>query len=292
MPRQPLEPWLPRWSTSANQRWVIDGSPAAAADGGRPGSLDHTTEGVMFPQEVVDKVSLMLRAGDLATRAVLVIGDDDYLSIAAARTGLPAGVHVIDYSQEVVEVVNMASEEEGHNVEEATTILTAEVLDVRSALPERLRGSFDVVAFEPDTTLRVIELWLSRAAAALRPVATSTIYMGISSKEMSPRKLLEIERMLLESGFSITDVLRDFSRYPCDPKQDVEDVRRTTVLEGAEYIACDVHGWYRTTLIRAELVVNEVSTIIPAEQNVEGLSQNDWWCDVETYCPAQTSEKK
>ena len=89
----------------------------------------------------------------------------------------------------------------------------AGIYDVREDLPSDVLGLYDVFITDPVETLPGIRLFLSRAASGLKGEGSAG-YFGLTTQESSLRKWREIERMLMDMNFAITDILRRFSTYP------------------------------------------------------------------------------
>src|SRR5690242_19577530 len=110
---------------------------------------------------------LMLETGALEGKRVLILGDDDSLSIAIGLVGralrqddLTRGVTVIEADPRRAAFLRAtaASEQIAMDVIEH---------DLRAPLPGSLAGAFDVAATDPPYTLPGAKLFLARAAAAL-----------------------------------------------------------------------------------------------------------------------------
>jgi len=119
------------------------------------------------PQTAILRAVLMLQHGDLEGRKILILGDDDSLSIAiglvrrALVQGEPThGVVVIESDARRVSFLREAAREEK---------IAVEVIehDLREPLPPQLRRAFDVTATDPSYTLAGAKLFLARAAEAL-----------------------------------------------------------------------------------------------------------------------------
>ena len=225
-------------------------------------------EGNMYPESNVERLAFMLERGDLRGKRILLLGDDDFLSLAIAKTGVAEYVAVLDLDERIIGLCQAAG-------------VVAQVYDVTEPLPGDFAGAFDVVIMEPETTIVAAMLWMSRGVQALRG-PRSALYYGVASIELSPRKLLAVERLALDMNFALTDLLRDFSTYPCDDPQDVNDIQVTTKAKGAVYGACDV-DWYKTSLHRFELIGAPRPVIVDAyEGPADAIS-----CDAEAYCAGQ-----
>ncbi len=209
---------------------------------GRPLPLEEYDQGYIAPEDVLLRAGFMLERGDVAGRSILLIGDDDLLSIALALTGVAKRVHALDADSRVVEFINSAASELDAELE-------AEVYDVRKPLPEELAGEFDVFVTDPVETLPGITLFLSRGAEGLRGRGCSG-YFGLTTLEAGVGKWYRIQGVLQEMGFAITDIRRRFSVYPCEESNffRYQEKLRVVKVLGSR---CD-HHWFRSAFCRVE----------------------------------------
>lgn len=210
----------------------------------RPLPVEDYDQGYISPEDVLKRVAFMYERGDLAASEILVIGDDDLLSIAAALTGLPSRVLAIDIDERLVSFINSVAEE--HNLN-----LKARSYDVQEPLSEELARSFDVFVSDPVETIEGIKLFLSRGAASLRGEG-SAAYFGLTTLEASRKKWYEIQRMLHRMGFVVTDIRRRFSVYPCEDTNFFRYQDKLRIVKKLR-VPCDYH-WFKSALYRIEAI--------------------------------------
>jgi hypothetical protein len=152
---------------------------------------------------------LMFRTGALEGRRVLILGDDDSLSVAIGLLGsaldkgdLTRGVTVIESDPRRVGFLREAA------AREAIAIDVVEH-DLRYPLPDRLAGAFDTVATDPPYTLAGAILFLGRAAAALEGDGACFF----SFTRWPGGELAELQRVMLDLGFAVRAVHPGFNRY-------------------------------------------------------------------------------
>jgi hypothetical protein len=152
---------------------------------------------------------LMFRTGALEGRRVLILGDDDSLSVAIGLLGsaldkgdLTRGVTVIESDPRRVGFLREAA------AREAIAIDVVEH-DLRYPLPDRLAGAFDTVATDPPYTLAGAILFLGRAAAALKGDGACFF----SFTRWPGGELAELQRVMLDLGFAVRAVHPGFNRY-------------------------------------------------------------------------------
>ncbi|HXM53787.1 MAG TPA: bis-aminopropyl spermidine synthase family protein [Candidatus Dormibacteraeota bacterium] len=185
------------------------------------GRLEALLEGVPAVDRALDqahctvetklrRVAYLWDAGALSGRSVLLLGDDDQVAIAiglaATALGLrpPSRLVVLDVDPAVVAFAGAGLERLG-----ATAELV--VHDVRRPLPERLRSGFDAVLTDPPYTPAGAELFLSRAAAALRPEPGRQAFLCLGARP--PDEGVAVQGAIAGMGFAIHRLVRNFNEY-------------------------------------------------------------------------------
>lgn len=209
----------------------------------RPKASPEFDQGYVTPEVTVLRVALMLERGDLPGRDLLLLGDD-LTSLAAALSGLPRRVHVLDVDGRLVDFINETARRRGWDH------VRAERYDVRDDLPDPLRGRFDVFFTDPVETVPGLLLFLSRCTEALRGPGAAG-YFGLSALESSKAKWLPIQRGLLEMGYAITEALPQFQEYEID---EVLDRGYRIVTKAPVPLPEPDVRFYTSTVFRLELV--------------------------------------
>lgn len=183
-------------------RLAADGAPGAKAE------LDQTH------CTVATKISRVLRmqeANALAGQRILVLGDDDLVSVAiaefAARAGIQASLRrlaVLDADGDVLDWI--AGRLPGTGVR-------AELVrhDLREPLPAGLAGGFDVVLTDPPYTVAGAELFLSRAVCALGPQAGRHVFFSFGARR--PDETIAVQRAMAEMGLAVRSLTPGFNEY-------------------------------------------------------------------------------
>jgi len=163
------------------------------------------------PETSIMRALLMLETGALEGRRVLVLGDDDSVSIAIGLIGkslrgtdLTRRLAVVDADARRLSFISDVARDERFAVDVVHH-------DLREPLPEHLRGNFDVVETDPPYTLAGARLFLARGAEALMPAASGQVFFSFA--EWSGEQLLELEQLSLELGFAIRRIRSGFNRY-------------------------------------------------------------------------------
>jgi N4-bis(aminopropyl)spermidine synthase len=156
------------------------------------------------------RVLAMHEADALVGRRVLLLGDDDLISIAihglVRRFGSAptiANLTIVDIDRNVVEFARRALVGAPFPV----SILRH---DLREPLPSHLLDAFDTVATDPPYTVAAARLFLSRAAAALAG-ADGDVFLSFGSRR--PRAAAAVQRAIAEMGFVIRRLVPDFNEY-------------------------------------------------------------------------------
>lgn len=209
----------------------------------RPAATPEFDQGCVTSEVSVLRVALMAERGDLAGRDLLLVGDDDLTSLAAALSGLPRRVLVLEVDPRLVDFVNEAARRQGWRH------VAAERYDVREPLPPDLRGRFDAFFTDPVETVPGFLLFLSRCAEALRGPGAAG-YFGLSALESSRAKWRRLQRGLLSMGFAITDALPAFQEYALEGvlERGYRVVTEAPVMPGEPDVP-----FYTSTLFRVEL---------------------------------------
>lgn len=212
----------------------------------RPRPTAEYDQGYIKEEDVMRRISFIYERGDLEDANIIVIGDDDLISLGLALTGLPRKIEVLEIDERLIDFIN-------ENARKYDLPVNARKFDVREDLQEDLRGKFDVFITDPVETIDGITLFLSRAASGLRGRGCSG-YFGLTHLEASLQKWRVIERRLLDMNFVITDMLRDFNVYPMKDNLEISEkdyliYQELSSITGSKKIDAD---FYRSTLIRVE----------------------------------------
>jgi N4-bis(aminopropyl)spermidine synthase len=181
---------------------IADGMPAAKAE------LDQTHCTV---DTKLGRVLLLHQARALAGRRLLLLGDDDLISVAIARfaalTGSATAIRrltVIDTDADVLRWIDEQVAGTGAPLE------TVEH-DLRQPLPPSLAGAFDVVLTDPPYTVAGAELFLSRAVAALTPAPGQHVFFSFGARR--PDETVAVQRAMAEMGLAIRSLAAGFNSY-------------------------------------------------------------------------------
>ena len=212
-----------------------------AAD--RPEAIQDYDQGYVTEETTLHRVAFMWSRGDLYGKDLIVLGDDDLVSIACALTRAPRKVVVLEIDRRLVEFIGDVAEKEGLPIE-------VKQHDLREPLPPELKARFDTFFCDPTESLRGFKVFAERGIAALRGPGSAG-YLGLTHCEASYAKWREIQRFLLEAGAVIAelrDAFHDYVNWPYIDHMRSWPHLPVHRLPGREEI------WYRSALIRIEVV--------------------------------------
>ena len=237
----------------------------------RPKAIPEFDQGYVEPEVSVARVAFLYSRGDLENQHLIILGDDDLTSIAAALSGMPRHITVLEIDERLLHFISQVASNYGFK-----DLITLHKYDVQRPLPnEAIRGS-DVFFTDPVETLSGITLFLSRCAEALKGKGCSG-YFGLTHLEASRAKWHEIQRRLLEMKFAITDIIRDFHEYALG---NVEFILKEYPLINPEHLSippAPAH-WYTSSLVRVEAIDNPSPLYLGAVELGDEL-----YIDPETY---------
>jgi predicted methyltransferase len=156
------------------------------------------------------RVLALHEADALVSRRILVLGDDDLTSLAihsaVRRLGSAATVAqltVVDVDPKIVRFVR-------RELAGAPFPFACVKHDLAEPLPDDLVHSFDTVVTDPPFTVSAARLFLSRAVDALAGPG-GNVFFSFGSRR--PEASFRVQRAMLEMGFAIRRLVRDFNEY-------------------------------------------------------------------------------
>jgi predicted methyltransferase len=157
------------------------------------------------------RVLLLHDAGALMGRRILLLGDDDLMSVAIDRVGRRIGFAGSIKELVVVDVDPAVLEFCRARLRGAPFPVTMFEHDVREPLPKKLEGRFDTVFTDPPYTPAGAELFLSRAATALSSRTVGQIFFCFGMKPS--HEALRIQRAIAGMGLVTRRLARNFNEY-------------------------------------------------------------------------------
>lgn len=173
----------------------------------RPPAEATYDQGALTADSVFRRLALMYAHGDVAGQKILLLGDDDLLSIALALTGLPREIVVIEIDPRLCEFIREVAWDKGLNIRVIQH-------DARERLPVDLRAHFDTFVTDPSETIQGLLLFVEKGLAMLGPGGGRAGYFGVTLIEASMLKWNLWERHLLQNhALVFTHISEPFSLY-------------------------------------------------------------------------------
>ncbi len=156
------------------------------------------------PITALCRALLMLQNDDLEGREVLLLGDDDFTSLAIALLGTLTKITVIDIDKRLLDVISQIAKENNFDI----VCIHA---DLRKPISNKLVGKFDTVLTDPPYTISGLKLFLSRCLQALKPELGRKVYLAYAHR--APNDLLDVQKVIQEHGLVIQQMLPGFNLY-------------------------------------------------------------------------------
>ncbi len=230
----------------------------------RPEPIREYDQGYITPTSAIARVAFAMENNDIQNKDVIILGDDDLLSIAIALTKKANRIKVLEIDDRIVNFIREASEKYNLKIE-------VEKFDLREPLPDELVGSFDTFFCDPTETLAAFKAFVAKGIATLKAPRCAG-YFGITRVESSLDKWRKMQSALLELGVVITDILPLFSEYEnWGFTQETKAWRLSPVKELPK------KNWYRSWLYRIE-------TLGEFKRLNERISEEAFYSDEESSC--------
>ncbi|TET30097.1 MAG: putative methyltransferase [Candidatus Heimdallarchaeota archaeon] len=185
-----------------------------------------------LPITALRRAYFMLQNNDLEGRKILLLGDDDFTSLAIALLNITTDVTVLDIDMRLTDVIEEIADENSYQIKCYNH-------DLRKPIPDELKGQFDTILTDPPYTIPGLELFLSRAVQALKKEIGRKIYLAFAHR--APNDLFEFQRVITNHGLAFQEMIPGFNLY-----------------EGAE-----IHG--NTTSLMVLVTTSNTRTIIEKE---------------------------
>jgi predicted methyltransferase len=196
------------------------------------------------PETALRRALAMHEAGALDGRSIIVLGDDDSMSVALtllaqAIGARPRRLTVLELDPGRIAHLDGARQRHGLEFD-----LVAH--DLREPLPADLAGRFDVFEADPPYTVDGMSLFVSRGLEALR--SEPGLPGFLSYGDLAPDDLLDLQARLTEMGLVATRIRPSFNHYQgasilgsVGQLIDLKTTRRTKSVTGAETFAAPIY---------------------------------------------------
>ncbi|MFN4196644.1 MAG: bis-aminopropyl spermidine synthase family protein, partial [Caldimicrobium sp.] len=248
----------------------------------RPLPTSDFDQGFIRVEDTIKRTAFIYLRGDLENTEIFILGDDDLISISLMLTGLPKKIVVVDIDERINSFIRENAEKIGYKDLEVYNY------NVIEDLPDFLKGKFDVFITDPVETQKGLKLFIARCISSLKGVG-SVGYMGFTHREASLLKWRDFQKFLIEAGFVLTDILRDFTTYP-EEDNSWEDFYRTYRIMKEFDLELPNTDWYKSCLLRFEMIEGPYLPEIDVPKDLEELYfDEEAWA---TPLPSYLAEKK
>lgn len=229
----------------------------------RPLPVSDYDQGFIRSEDTLKRTAFLYQRGDLEGAEILVLGDDDLISLSLALTGLPKRIVVVEIDERINNFILESAKVIGFKKLEVYNY------NVIEDLPEFLKGKFDVFITDPVETQKGLMLFIARCISSLKGIG-SVGYMGFTHREASLVKWRDFQKFLLDSGFVITDILRDFTTYPELENSWEEFYKTYRVMKEFDLDLPNV-DWYKSCFLRFEVVEGPILPKVEVPNNLKEL---------------------
>jgi predicted methyltransferase len=234
----------------------------------RPVNLPEFDQGSILEKDVIKRVEFIYERGDLLDSDILVIGDDDLISIALGLTKLPKKIYVLEIDKRLIDYI----EKYTHKLNLPIKTLQ---YDARNLLPKELINRFDIFITDPPETLKALKTFLSRGIQSLKTQGAG--YFGLTTIESSLDKWFGLEKFIIETGFVITDIKRKFSVYPFSKEDEEWQYFKDKIKIFKSIGEPKIKNWYYSSFIRIEKIKN-----IKIKNITHKINPKNFYLDEET----------
>ncbi len=205
----------------------------------RPPAIHRYDQGYVTPESTLCRFLIAYERGDVVGKDILILGDDDLVSVVLGLSGLPHSITVVEIDQRLNDFIKETAEREGF-------LVNVERVDLRYPLDNRHRNSYHTFFTDPPETLPAADAFIGRGILALRAPGCAG-YFGFTRREASLSKWYELQRLLHGYGTVITDIIHNFNEYV-----NWGYAEDTKAWELAPLKIKPERNWYRSALYRIE----------------------------------------
>jgi N4-bis(aminopropyl)spermidine synthase len=213
----------------------------------RPPATSHYDQGALTADSVFERLALMYGQGDVAEKKILLLGDDDLLSLALALTRLPREIVVMEIDDRLCDFIRRVAWDK-------QLPITVIQHDMREKMPPDLHAAFNTFVTDPTETIQGLLLFVEKGLSTLLPGGGHAGYFGVTLIEASLHKWNLWQRHLLQNhALVFTQISAPFSLYakgaePVSvPQIDFEPLSRPPR-----------EPWYRSSFFRIETLTEFV----------------------------------
>jgi len=158
-------------------------------------------------ESVCARVMYLITDHAVKGKEVLLLGDDDWVSVGLSFYGKPKKVVVLEIDEDTINSITKIKKEYKLPIE-------IENWDLNKKLPSKFQARFDTVFGDAPYTREGISQWLRRAIEALKKEGKG--YLAVPFHQNVPKQkeyLTAIHKILYEERYMITEMIHGFHFY-------------------------------------------------------------------------------
>ncbi len=248
----------------------------------RPLPTSDFDQGFVRPRDTIARLAFIYERGDLEGQEIFILGDDDLLSVAIGLTGMAKRVRVVEIDDRITTFIRNFCKEYGiKNID-------VREYNVLEEIPEEDRRKYDVFVTDPVETKKGLKLFVGRCIEALKGEGSAG-YIGLTHREASLKKWYDFQEFLIEAGFVITDILRDFSIYP-ERENRWDDFYKTYKIMKEIKLPMPDTDWYKSCFVRFEAIKDPVLPEFHPPKDLKELyfDEESWATPLPSYMKDET----
>lgn len=156
-------------------------------------------------ETVVRRVAYMLWRGDLQNKRIVVIGDDDLISVALAQTRMAREIVVFDIDERIIRLIKKTAKSHHLNIK---TIRHDIFL---GGVPNRYMNYFDTFFTDPTPTLKPLTLFTGRGLQMLKKERGKVGYISLYPSHIESD--IDFQKTLSRMDLLVTDLIPFFNQY-------------------------------------------------------------------------------
>lgn len=205
----------------------------------RPPAIIDYDQGYITPECTLARVAFAHWKGDIDHREILVLGDDDLVSLALCLVGKPRAITVVEIDERLVEFIRTWAKRLDLPIE-------IQHFDLSQPLPDDYLHRFDTFLTDPPESLIAFRAFVGRGIASLKSPGCAG-YFGFTRREATLNKWHQIQSYLIAQNVVVTDILHNYHEYV---NWDYAPATRAWSLAPVKSQP-DIN-WYRSSLYRIE----------------------------------------
>lgn len=248
----------------------------------RPLPVSDFDQGFVRPRDTIARLAFIYERGDLEDQEIFILGDDDLLSVAIGLTGMAKRVLVVEIDTRITSFIRDFCKDRG------ITNISIKEYNVLEEIPIEERKRYDVFITDPVETKKGLKLFVGRCIETLKGKGSSG-YIGFTHREASLNKWHNFQRFLIDAGFVITDILRDFSIYP-EAENKWEEFYRTYKMMKEMKLPMPDTDWYKSCFVRFEAIVDPQIPAFDIPRDLKELyfDEESWATPLPSYMEDDT----